>query len=539
MKNKKISCYGILWTGGEYIVLKKKTGGNRMNFNKETQKLGFFETVFESTAEQSLDADINLPDYCPEIQRILKCTVIPNLNSVQNNSGRLTADATAVVRIFYVGEGGKTAAYEQSYPLQKFIESNKITSDSVAKVSINTDYVNCRAVNPRRVDVRAMMTFVFKVVKRREEGILCCAEGAGIQTMQEELNFASLSGVCERTFTLGEVVELKAEKLPVSQILNISSYAVVSETKIINNKALVKGDCTVKIYYIGEDSGTVDSVEHSMPISQIIEMDGITENCLCNLSLNVSSCEAAPKADTSGDMRLIDLNARISAFMVAFDEIPVTLINDAYSTEYEVKNTCKSMEILKYNDNFNNSFINKVVFESIGVSVDCILGVWCSDIRYNFNAKDSKCVIAGTYQANIIYRDSENQVGIIQKQVDFDYSAALKEKTERIMCFGSAVLLACSAAVAGESRLELKTEIAVSGIILSSGIKKYVSDIEFSEDAVKRDKSCALTIYFCDKGESVWNIARRYNTTVDAIMQENDLTEDVMGSSRMMLIPGA
>lgn len=510
-----------------------------MNFNKETQKLGFCETVFETTAEQSLDADISLPDYCPEIQRILKCTVVPNITAVQNNSGRVTADAVAVVRIFYIGDGGKTAAYEQSYPLQKITESNRITSDSAVNVAINTDYVNCRAVNPRRVDVRAMMTFVFKAVKRREENILCSAEGSGIQTMQEELNFASLSGVCEKSFSLSEVVELKEEKLPVSQIINVSSSAVAGETKIISNKALIKGDCTVKIYYIGEESGTVDSVEHSMPISQIIEMDGINENSLCNLKLCVSSCEAIPKADTSGDMRLIDLNARISAFMTAFDEIPVSIINDAYSTEYEVKNTCKSMELLKYNDSFNSTFTNKVVFESIGVSVDCVLGVWCSDIRYNFTAKDDKCVTGGTYHANVIYRDSENQVGIIQKQVDFDCSVRLKERTERIVCFGSAELLGCSCSVAGDSRLELKTEITVSGIILSSAIKKYVSSIEISEDAVKREKSCALTIYFCDKGESVWSIARRYNTTVDAIMQENDLNDDIMDSSRMMLIPGA
>ena len=112
-----------------------------MNLNCETQKAGFCETVFESTAEQSLDADISLPDYCPEIQRILKCTVTPNVTSVQNNSGRVTADVNAAVRVIYADENGKIAAYEQNYPLQKFIESNKINSDSAVSVTVNTDYV--------------------------------------------------------------------------------------------------------------------------------------------------------------------------------------------------------------------------------------------------------------------------------------------------------------------------------------------------------------------------------------------------------------
>lgn len=510
-----------------------------MNFNCETQKIGFCETVFETTAEQSLDADITLPDYCPEIQRILRCTVVPNVSSVQNTSGRVTADATATVRLLYVGDNGKTAGYEQSYPLQKFVESNRITSESAVSVNVNTDYVNCRAVNPRRIDVRAMLTFVFKAMNKREENVLCSADGAGIQLMRDERSFAAMTGVCEKAFSMSEVIELGEDKHPVSQIINVSPCAAAGEVKIINNKALVKGDCVVKIYYIGEDSGSIESVEHSMPISQIIELDGINENSLSSLRLNVSSCEAVAKADSSGNMCLIDLNARISVFMIAFEEIPLSLITDAYSTDYEVKNASKNIELLEYNDSFNSTFTNKVVLESIGVSVDCVLAVWCSDIKYNFSAKEDKCVTNGTYQATVVYRDSENQIGIVQKPVDFDFSAKLGRKADRILCHGSASILGCSCAVTGDSRLELKTEIGVSGIVLSSCMKKYVSSIEISEDGIKRDKSCALTIYFCDKGETLWNIARRYNTTVDAIMQENDITDSVMETSRMMLIPGA
>ena len=528
-----------MWTWVEYIVMKNKTGGNRMNFNNDTRRLGFCETVCETTAEQSLDADINLPDYCPEIQRILKCTVVPNVVSVQNASGRVTADVNAVVRLLYVSENGKPAAYEQSYPLQKFIESDRITTDSAVSVFVNTDYVNCRAVNPRRTDVRAMMTFIFKAVKKREENVLCSADGAGIQTMKEDFDFAALTGVCERAFSMSEVIELGSDKHPAAQIISVSPCAIADDIKIINNKALVKGNCNVKIYYIGEDSGAIESVEHSMPISQIVELDGIDETGVSGLRLCVSSCETVPKADSSGEMRLIDLSVRISAFMIVFNEAPISLISDAYSTDYDVKNVSKSMEVLRLNDSFNSTFTNKVVFESIGVTVDCVLAVWCSDIRYNFGSKEDKCVVSGTYQANVVYRDSEGQTGMVQKPVDFDCSFKLRENAERIVCHGSAQVVACSCAVTGDSRLELKSEIAVSGIVLSSCMKKYISSIEISEGSEKHEKSCALTIYFCEKGESLWNIARRYNTTVEAIMQENDGISETVDENRMMLIPGA
>ncbi len=509
-----------------------------MNLNCQTAKLGFCETVYESAAEQSLDADISLPDYCPEIQRILKCTVCPEITAVQNNSGRVTADANAVVRILYVGDNGKISGYEQSYPVQKFIESSKITSDSAVSVTAKTDYVNCRAVNPRRIDIRAMLSFCFKAVKKRDEDILSSCDGAGIQTLMNEHEFASLTGVCERAFNIGEVIEIPNDKNSASQLVNISACSVAKETKIINNKALIKGECIVKIYYIGDDSGAIESVEHSMPISQIVELDGINENSECILKLGISSSEGILKADSSGDMRLIDLNVRLNAYLAAFEEMPLSLISDAYSTEYEVRNTPKSMEILKLNGKFDTSFTNKVVLESIGVSVDCVLAVWCSDLRYSFSSKEDKCVITGTYIATVIYKDSENQAGVIQKPVDFEYSVKMNDKAERIVCHGSAQISACSCSVTGDSRLELKTELIISGLILSSSIQKYVGSIDTAGDNERREKSCALTIYFCDKGESLWNIARKYATTVDAVMQENNISCDVTEKAGMLLIPG-
>lgn len=510
-----------------------------MNLNNETQKIGFCETVCESAAEQSLDADIALPDYCPEIQRILKCTVTAGITSVQNNSGRVTADGNAVIRIIYVGDNGKISGYEQSYPVQKFIESSKITSDSAVSVSVRTDYVNCRAVNPRRIDIRAMLSFCFKAVKKRDDEILCSSDGAGIQTLATEYDFASLTGVCEKSFSIGEVLEIPDGKSPVSRIMNISACAVANDLKIINNKALVKGECTVKIYYIGENSCEVESAEHSMPISQIVELEGLNENSLCSVRLSVCSCEGIVKADSSGDMRLIDIDARISVCIVAFDEMPINLIGDAYSTEYEVRNTPKSMELLSFNGKFDTAFTNKIVLESIGVSVDCVLAVWCTDLRYNFTAKDDKCIVSGTYLATVIYKDTENNMAVIQKPVDFDCSVKMNGKSERIVCHGSAQISACSCAVSGDSRLELKTEILISGIILSSEIKKYIGTIEISSDSARREKDCALTIYYCEKGESIWNIARRYGTTVDAIMNENGIACDVTENDGMMLIPRA
>ena len=86
-----------------------------------------------------------------------------------------------------------------------------------------------------------MLTFIFKAVKRRDEKLLCSADGSGIQTMSDPCDFASLAAVCSRTFAMSEVIEAGSRKSPGGAGANISAFAVSSEVKLISNKALVKG----------------------------------------------------------------------------------------------------------------------------------------------------------------------------------------------------------------------------------------------------------------------------------------------------------
>ena len=44
-------------------------------------------------------------------------------------------------------------------------------------------------------------------------------------------------------------------------------------------------------------------------------------------------------------------------------------------------------------------------------------------------------------------------------------------------------------------------------------------------------------IYYASDGEKIWDIARKYYTSVNAIKSENDIEEDVIQTDGMILIP--
>lgn len=507
-----------------------------MNFESNMKTLGFCETVFESATEHSLECEFNLPDYCPEIKRIIKCCLDTNITGVQRLEGKINAQINACVRLLYIGENNKISAYEQVQSIQKTFESDKILSDSVVNVKVNTDYVNCRATSPRRVEIKAMLSFIFKMLRKGNETVLTSADGCGIETLKKDYVYCDLKAVNEKSFNLTEVAEIPAAKPAISRIISSSAYISVTSTKIINNKMLLKGDCFIRVIYLSDGEFNTEITEHSIPVSQIIEIDGITDGCETNLDLCVTACEALIKIDSSGENRLIDFNIRASATVIAFENADLTLITDLYSTEYGADNNIKYFNVLCSNTDFTNTFTNKITLESIGVSVDKVCAVWCEELKHTYSLKNNKCVIQGSYQANILYRDNEKQVGMIQKTVEFEYAVDLKADAESIVCYPSLQIGACSCVSSGESRLELKTEIFVSGKILSSQTVRCVTDARLTEVEDKREYS-ALTIYFSDADEKVWDIAKKYKSSVQSVMQENELDADVIDKKRILLIP--
>lgn len=65
-----------------------------------------------------------------------------------------------------------------------------------------------------------------------------------------------------------------------------------------------------------------------------------------------------------------------------------------------------------------------------------------------------------------------------------------------------------------------------------------ITDISLNSENPKiRTDDAALKLYFADEGEKIWDIAKRYNTSVRSIIDDNGLTGDEIEKRGMVLIP--
>ena len=89
------------------------------------------EPVYSGSVQQAIDCDITLPEYCPDILRILKCQLIPRVSSHNLNSDRLNIDGSGLLRILYIDEKDASInSYEQICTFSRSVDIGYISDSS-------------------------------------------------------------------------------------------------------------------------------------------------------------------------------------------------------------------------------------------------------------------------------------------------------------------------------------------------------------------------------------------------------------------------
>lgn len=508
-----------------------------MDISLQKENFGFSSIIFDKVIEQSITAELNLPDYMPDILRVVRATLTPKINSVNLVGDRVTVDGVCEAQIIYCCEGGALHTYSAVSDFSRYTECREALSTDTVTVKAVCDYANCRALSPKRAEVKGNISIPVKLIRRDSREVLTGAEGGGIQLKTESLSAVSITAAGEKTFSMSDVFELPDSKESIKSIVYSDAFAVLGEVKQINNKLMLRGELSVDVAYIPESKvSSIEHISHSLPISQIVELEGISENSLCDIHLSVPIIEATAKPKADNTLRVVDISASVAASITAAERKEAEVILDAYSTVNSVDIRTDTRALMDFGETVNEVFL---IRESVDVSqngITAVTDVRIEDTSYAASVSENEITVSGTVKACIIYTDSAASPSYMEKLIDFtsvlpNNSGKSARFEPRVTVMGSSFVLSSS------DRVDLKVEAAVSGNVYCEKMITSVSDIISLGEREKNQSGRGVTVYFAETNESLWGIARRYSTTVEAIADENGIANDVLTEKQMLIIP--
>lgn len=508
-----------------------------MEFNSNKDCISVCETAFQASAEHPIDCDVTLPEYMPDIVRILRCSATPGVQSHQINGDRITAECECLVKVLYICEEGKIRCFDQTLHFSKQIELK--SADTVTDICIGakTDYVNYRVSGQRKFQVHGAVTIFGKANGKKQYDFISDVNGGGITARCECDEICDLVSVTEKTFAISETVETGTLSEPIGAIISHCAVAVIDELKIISNKLFLKGEMTVRTAFTGQESCQVQTLENTVTINQIIESPDITENCDVDALLSVMSLEVRSRFDSAGDKNLLDISATLGFSACAYCSRQVTSVKDAYSIKYEsqLKKSIIYSPVLE--EKIDDTFLCRGTADLSTTGMTKVLSFICHNTTSSFAVLEDGIAIRGEVTADIIYEDASGEISFAQRQIPFEYKRPLQSGGDTLTCKPHCSATASSYVISENNKLDVRIEIHVHGFVFSEKEKSVVTEISVDKSKAKAIKTASLTVYFAECDESLWSIAEKYNTTIDAIMRENHLTGNTVEKKCKLLIP--
>lgn len=504
-----------------------------MDISLKREDYKFLNKLMENTLEENVECDISLPEYMPEILRIVKSTAMPKVSSCRLSGDRVTVDGVCELRMIYTAEDGGLYSYSHTQPFTKYCE-NEIFSEAIDVTSrASVSFVNCRATNNRRAEIKAGISVKVCVFGEECNEIISSAEAEGLEKKLVPLDAMSLG--CRKTkhFSMSDTV---SPKEGASYILSTQASAVCTDVRKINNKMMIKGEAIVRICYVKDkEKSETEIIKHSMPINQIVEFEGMEERFTGNVVLDVSSVDVITKGESTGEITSFDVSLGVDVTVTMWDLKSLSVISDAYGvgTSLDLKRTsgkyyCAVNEI-------RDTAIAEDTFSLPADGIDCVLDCCGEIVSKSFKYDEGKATIGGSINISMIVKDGNGSFNTLVKTLDYCYSLNIDAEDRSIVCDPSVSLLSLDCALASGG-ISVRAELSVTGTVFEERIIETVTEITES-DVPNNRKRYAITVYFPEKEESLWSIARRYNTTVCAIADENGLEGDTTEDLKILFIP--
>lgn len=508
-----------------------------MQAKVKTQPYEYFDPVFDGSFEAPIDTEYNLPDYCPDVQKILKCQVTPEISSYVISEDTLSCDGSCDVRVLYLdskGDAVRCCDFTKDFSASVKIRASE--EKAVARIECRAEHVTCRAVSARRIDMHISVSLKALAVVQRRELITCGIDEDTIEKLGSTYEASqAVNAVCHQ-FTMEDTLQLKNGKPPVETILRKSISCRISEYHLSSGRISVSGTADVSFLYLSSvDGTTTEKMSSSVEFSQVIDCGGVDEDCICDFRILAGESSLQPREDDMGENTAVKFLCR--TFLTAFIYKPcqVEAVDDAYSVQVPLELRYAQSTMTRAEKAHEETLKKKCTLSVQEDEIEKVLDLWCEQSDVQSVCDKGKLNYRVRFTVCMLYLGSQGRMLYTEKAFDYNCATELEDVLSRKTDTASRTEI-WEYRIVDRSTVEVSVETPVSTFLYSKSSLKYLTSAGVPEDAQPYAASPRLLVYYASAGERVWDIAKNHRALLSDIRAQNELYEETIPSDGPIII---
>jgi LysM repeat protein len=300
---------------------------------------------------------------------------------------------------------------------------------------------------------------------------------------------------------------------------------------VVEDRIITSAEVNYNLIYSGGNA--VHSKKGTIPFNHFIDMPGAHKELSGEVEFQVVEGSYEVMGNDLGERKIIDLEVKIKVLGKAYEDNQRELIIDAYSTKENIHLEREELSIKEnLKDISHTQKLNIEVPEIYAKDIIEVLGT--ANIMEN-KYVDDNIVVDGYLTVEVLYIDRlTNELGSFKD--DFPFRSEIDEKLSYDTNFDVEVKLDSISGFARKDNLDIEGSILVK-LLLSKNRKVYaIKEVKETGELINKKSKPSITIYIVQKEDVLWDIAKRYNTTIDEIVTSNNLPSRVVAPGDKIII---
>ncbi|MBE7039362.1 MAG: DUF3794 domain-containing protein [Ruminococcaceae bacterium] len=514
-----------------------------MTVNFERESINLSELKKNESSILLVEGDVIVPDVNPDIKKILMTDAQPAICEKIYENGKITVSGDLSVNVLYspdISEEGAPKIKSLCTKLN-FSDTFSFTGENPS-LSVKAEIVaiNCTLLNSRKVNLKITLKLSLKAYIPSELSFISLpSEELDAETKKQAVTIHTTPVDVQKEFIFSETISVPAAKCDIEELLKTNITVVKGECKVSEEQLYIKGTVSISTLYSGfTDSFIHETMEHELPFAETLYVEGLSDDCICNVTYDVKDFSAICQNDENGDMRELLISLTICANITASKIYDVEFIDDLYfpGKKCELKREKKILKRGITEGQSRASLKNTFSLPKNSSALSRVYSVVSNPVIREYSLSEGKLSLIGDVTATVLYSDTNGALHSETCEFSFRHDFDIDANEGELLCEYDISLLGTNFNIYSESEIEIRTNVEFFLRLTENFTVDLILECNM-EELPENTSLSQLVIYFVQKGDTLWNIAKHYNTTVKSIKDANKLESDLIIPGQKLLIP--
>lgn len=511
-----------------------------------------------------LEEDINVSDSRPDVGRLVFTRGRVKIDEIKTGMNKIWVKGKLLFQVLYEAEGKESgmAGMEGEVPFMEEIYMERVESQDRVICESMLEDMRVNMINSRKLSIQAVISLTPRVEELVETKV--CTGIADVRVQTEKNGISSIEGeqleyrrkqqeyletiVCKRDLLRIHEESRVGSALPaVGSLLWKSIEVTQVDFKPLEEKLAVSGEMTLFLVYTDEMSGKINWFETAIPFSGNVECQSCRESMIADVSYDVGHEEIIVREDADGEARMIGVELALELEMKLLCKEETQVIADVYGVSCEVETITQKniMRKLQQDMYVEEKFIHNTRLEEAQPRP---LQLCHSDARLEIedcSLGEDEILWKGTIQVRTLYLSDEDGGGfhVLEDSVPFQLTRqvlGMQRQEKEVMDQRYTLkpqLTKLQASLKDGNQIEWRGVIQIHMPLYDINQEDMLEEIEIGElDSQKLEKLPGFAVYFVKKGDTLWQIGKKYYVSVEKIKEMNQLTSDEIKPGDKLLI---